>query len=1095
MNAKKSMRSARRIMAISIAAAAATPSVFAGQSQNPNNSKPAVTISLSGSTAMRNFTVSPGITDLTPGTSITLSDGNPADGTTTYTAVFNGSNTLELQLASKDFSQPDVTTGSRQNYSAIRLEWHEQGSVEGVLDMVNDQIGYVGGFAAAALVNPVTRNPVSTNSTSVPFSNPTWVNQTNWNGTHNGTTNFFVVPPATNPPTYAPNIPANHLPLAYSDYNTYNNPLAHPGQPANSYTYDANGTNLQGGQNKVQMAISDVSSVQAFSISGASGSMGATPLIAGYGKGNGALTNVVTSLPTNALATPGSSYQLQDQTALNMTQAMIDPHTGAAYGQGPWNTAGLNNLDNHRVAVTATLYVANPGTGLDKINRTDAQWLQTTGRLRNGVDFNMTTRDVGSGTRNVAAVNTGVDPSFAVGENDAGNGNSQLSGFQAADQASVGRAMLFSNKTAGGGQLRPTVQNNRMSIGTLGMSDAFGNGVSSTALSPIRALDYTDAASDGTKAADPNNVPVNPATGIANSGYIARVSAQNITSGAYAIYQNETYVTVKAPSAAFAGATQAQWANTRDFNDANSATVNAGGGVGTTTTGIKGDTFNNDVARFRFNITQTVSNFTPNALPTSAANPADSALANSFILPQMMAVEKTTDGVGVSSANPIYDPSSQAFLTDPTNGYSIKFHVDDPTQITSGNNSTYGNGKGSNGGAFPAGAINITDNDPAGHTTGNYLFGNFNQNGIRDFSAIKAALPAVQALYNADNTASVFTASVLNSTKISGLAAPLGGMKGQDGTTGATKGDLIVMGDYNGDGVFDGKDIFALAHGAAVSDAPGTPGYTGGTLSIASGQSFGDSLRGSTLRKNDALDYMKSQTGNTADAFQNFLRQSAESAPAQANDAANHYLNAFNKLDVDHNGKLDRNDAALVDKFIGKDFTNINHQLNATMNDPFGSSNQYTPSGTQLPFNLIDANLSDGKSTIDRTDFEQVRAALGAKLIVGDANFDGTIDNIDLTVVLQNFGVSTSRWGLGNFENGATVDNTDLTDVLQHFGTNAAGITLPADAALLADPAAMRELAAHGISVVATPEPGSIALLGLGAVGLLRRRRSQASQL
>ena len=62
----------------------------------------------------------------------------------------------------------------------------------------------------------------------------------------------------------------------------------------------------------------------------------------------------------------------------------------------------------------------NPGTGLTQVDRTDAQWLETTGRLQNGASFNMTTRDVNSGTRNVAALETGIDPTWAVGANDDG---------------------------------------------------------------------------------------------------------------------------------------------------------------------------------------------------------------------------------------------------------------------------------------------------------------------------------------------------------------------------------------------------------------------------------------------------------------------------------------------------------------------------------------------------------------------------------------------------------------------------------------------------------------------------------------------------
>src|SRR5262249_41880489 len=154
----------------------------------------------------------------------------------------------------------------------------------------------------------------------------------------------------------------------------------------------------------------------------------------------------------------------------------------------PWNSAGTGNLDNKAVAVTATLFVANPGTGLDKVNRADAQWLQTTGRFSNGAAFNMTTRDVNSGTRNVAALNTGVDPSFAVGVNDDGNGNTPPAGATAQDQLNIGPGQRFSNKTAGGGQLRPTVQNNRMAVGTLSMSDAIGAVKDNGSSTPLRAL-------------------------------------------------------------------------------------------------------------------------------------------------------------------------------------------------------------------------------------------------------------------------------------------------------------------------------------------------------------------------------------------------------------------------------------------------------------------------------------------------------------------------------------------------------------------------------------------------------------------------------
>ena len=196
-------------------------------------------------------------------------------------------------------------------------------------------------------------------------------------------------------------------------------------------------------------------------------------------------------------------------------------------------TPGLRNLNSQLVAVTATLFVANPGTGLTQLNRTDAQWLQLQSRLQNGATFNMTTRDVNSGTRNVAALETGIDPTWASGLNDTGNGNSSSAGTS---QFSIGPGLRFSNKTAGGGELRPTVQSARMALGTLSINDAHNITLNSVA-NPLRALLYANTSSnaDGSR---PTTTYVPP-------------SYANIISGAYSIFQNEQFVTLKAPDATY----------------------------------------------------------------------------------------------------------------------------------------------------------------------------------------------------------------------------------------------------------------------------------------------------------------------------------------------------------------------------------------------------------------------------------------------------------------------------------------------------------------------------------------------------------------
>src|SRR2546429_9427503 len=62
-------------------------------------SYPAVTITLSGSTAMRNFTISSGITLLSPGQSITLSNGKSA-----VAPLGDANNPTSFQMARSNFT-------------------------------------------------------------------------------------------------------------------------------------------------------------------------------------------------------------------------------------------------------------------------------------------------------------------------------------------------------------------------------------------------------------------------------------------------------------------------------------------------------------------------------------------------------------------------------------------------------------------------------------------------------------------------------------------------------------------------------------------------------------------------------------------------------------------------------------------------------------------------------------------------------------------------------------------------------------------------------------------------------------------------------
>src|SRR5262249_51207491 len=156
---------------------------------------------------------------------LTLSNG-------TYTPGASG-----LQLAPSPYTGLPLPGSSG---AGVRIEWHEQGSVEGILELVNDQVGYVGGIGGTPIVDPNTRVPGT--------GNRIFINRGTFSG--GGTIAGYTI---------------SGSPV----YNTYD--------PSN---YNVAGRNLLGGQNRVQMAISDVNANQGFSKTGA-GTYSLTPSAGG----------------------------------------------------------------------------------------------------------------------------------------------------------------------------------------------------------------------------------------------------------------------------------------------------------------------------------------------------------------------------------------------------------------------------------------------------------------------------------------------------------------------------------------------------------------------------------------------------------------------------------------------------------------------------------------------------------------------------------------------------------------------------------------------------------------------------------------------
>ncbi len=108
-------------------------------------------------------------------------------------------------------------------------------------------------------------------------------------------------------------------------------------------------------------------------------------------------------------------------------------------------------------------------------------------------------------------------------------------------------------------------------------------------------------------------------------------------------------------------------------------------------------------------------------------------------------------------------------------------------------------------------------------------------------------------------------------------------------------------------------------------------------------------------------------------------------------------------------------------------------------------------------------------------------AASSVKLtdaLLGDANLDGTVNSTDLQAVLINFNKTDSSFNDGNFNSSTDtkIDSSDLQDILINFNKTLGPV--PSGAA---SPSA----SVGG----AVPEPTSLALIAVGAVGLLSRRK------
>jgi Dockerin type I domain len=106
----------------------------------------------------------------------------------------------------------------------------------------------------------------------------------------------------------------------------------------------------------------------------------------------------------------------------------------------------------------------------------------------------------------------------------------------------------------------------------------------------------------------------------------------------------------------------------------------------------------------------------------------------------------------------------------------------------------------------------------------------------------------------------------------------------------------------------------------------------------------------------------------------------------------------------------------------------------------------------------------------------------------GDVNADGTVDFTDLVALAQNYNTSEPlmRWSQGDFNYDGSVDFTDLVALARDYNTTGV-MASPTDVSGALGASFSEEWAAAQ-SVAGVPEPGAIAVVGIGGAVLMRRR-------